>query len=177
MKHIFFSMAALLVASVASATSITGRVVYVDDGDTLVLLDGTKQQVKVRLANIDAPETSHTKHETGRIGQPFAEQSRKALDQMVKGKDVIANCIEQDRYQRQVCDILVDGVSANTEQVRRGYAWANTANKGRYLRDRSLLELQERARLARAGLWADSKPVPPWEWRKRCWTDGQCAAD
>jgi len=27
--------------------------------------------------------------------------------------------------------------------------------------------LEQEAREARIGLWADPQPVPPWEWRKR----------
>jgi micrococcal nuclease len=35
----------------------------------------------------------------------------------------------------------------------------------RYVKDRSLYPLQERARAQRLGLWADVNPMPPWEWR------------
>lgn len=50
---------------------------------------------------------------------------------------------------------------ANAEQVRRGMAWVFD----RYVTDRSLYAEQEEARAARRGLWADSDPIPPWEWR------------
>jgi endonuclease YncB( thermonuclease family) len=50
---------------------------------------------------------------------------------------------------------------AVAEQVRRGMAWGV-----RPLRQgSSLYPLQERARAAQLGLWADAAPVPPWEWR------------
>lgn len=42
-----------------------GLVVSVHDGDTLTVLVG-KQQIKVRLAEIDAPE----------LGQPYGQRSR-----------------------------------------------------------------------------------------------------
>ena len=29
-----------------------------------------------------------------------------------------------------------------------------------------LVALEAAARVARKGLWADSNPMPPWEWRK-----------
>ncbi len=35
----------------------------------------------------------------------------------------------------------------------------------RYSNDQSLSDLEEEARVARRGLWADPEPVPPWEWR------------
>ena len=34
-----------------------------------------------------------------------------------------------------------------------------------YSKDRSLYALESEARAARRGLWADSQPAPPWEWR------------
>jgi endonuclease YncB( thermonuclease family) len=36
----------------------------------------------------------------------------------------------------------------------------------RYVKDRSLYPLQERARAQRVGLWADAAPMPPWRWRE-----------
>lgn len=155
--------------------NLAGRVVHVDDGDTVVLLVNGSEQMKVRLASIDAPESSHTNKQTGRIGQPFNANSTRYLSQMVKGRDVEAKCPDKDRYGRIVCEIFVDGRSANAAMVSSGMAWANTAANGRYLRDRSLLDAQEKAKQARLGLWADENPIPPWEWRHECWERGNCS--
>ncbi len=40
-------------------------------------------------------------------------------------------------------------------------------NRDRYGRtvDQSLSDLEEEARVARRGLWADRNPIPPWQWR------------
>ena len=38
------------------AATLTGRVVRVTDGDTIVVLDASKVQHKIRLTGIDAPE-------------------------------------------------------------------------------------------------------------------------
>jgi len=51
--------------------SADGLVVSVHDGDTLTVLVG-KQQVKVRLAEIDAPE----------LRQPFGNRSRQSLAEL-----------------------------------------------------------------------------------------------
>ncbi len=60
--------------------------------------------------------------------------------------------------------ILPDGKNLNHEIVKAGFAWwfRKYAPK-----DKVLEELEPQARAARRGLWADPRPVPPWEWRKR----------
>jgi endonuclease YncB( thermonuclease family) len=53
-------------------------------------------------------------------------------------------------------------VDANSEQVRRGMAWVFN----RYARSGSpLYKLQYEAQGIRRGLWADAKPMAPWDWR------------
>ena len=47
---------ALVVAPLAGAETLTGRVVGIADGDTLTVLDTSNQQHKIRLYGIDAPE-------------------------------------------------------------------------------------------------------------------------
>jgi endonuclease YncB( thermonuclease family) len=69
---------------------------------------------------------------------------------------------EKDRNGRTLGRVWCGGIDANAEQVRRGMAWVFD----RYVKDRSLYPLQDAARSARMGLWADAAPVPPWEWRQ-----------
>ncbi len=64
---------------VAADATLHLRVVGVHDGDTLTGLNDQKEQVKVRLDAIDAPE----------LGQPFGRSSKKALSDKVFGKDVV----------------------------------------------------------------------------------------
>jgi endonuclease YncB( thermonuclease family) len=129
-----------------------GRVVAVQDGDTLtVLADG--RPVRVRLAAIDAPE----------LGQPFGQRARQSLLDLCFGRMAALESRGTDRYQRTVARVTCAGTDANAEQVRRGYAWTAVRYAGR----RSpLVPLQEEARSNRRGLWQDSAPVPPWDWRR-----------
>lgn len=85
-------------------------------------------------------------------------------------------CPDEDRYGRRVCVLLLNGEDVNKELVRRGLAWANTANP-RYLRDKSVLDAQREAQRERRGLWAESRPKPPWLWRHECWEKRLCAPD
>jgi endonuclease YncB( thermonuclease family) len=157
-------------AYAAGSYNLTGRVVQVSDGDTInILVD--RQTHRIRLANIDAPETSHG---SARPGQPFGEASRKHLAEHVAGKTLTLVCYEKDHYGRDICDIPVEDTTANRLQVKNGMAWANQQGGGKYLRDRSLLALEKQAKSARLGIWSEPKPVAPWEWRQICWQKHQC---
>ena len=57
------------------AETLTGRVVRVTDGDTIVVLDTSKVQHKIRLQGIDAPER----------GQAFGTKSKENLSVLVAG--------------------------------------------------------------------------------------------
>ncbi len=140
------------------AETLTGRVVAIVDGDTLTVLDGSNTQYKIRLAGIDAPE----KH------QPFGSKSQSHLAALAFGQNVTANCGKTDRYRRQVCKILVNGQDINLEQVKAGMAWWYHAYaKEQTAVDRGLYEqAQFFAQARRLGLWSDTNPVPPWDWRR-----------
>jgi len=74
---------------------------------------------------------------------------------MCKSKPAAAHTIGEDRFGRTLARIKCAGVDANTEQVRRGWAWVFT----RYApQDSPLFAIQEDARRARRGLWADALP-------------------
>lgn len=129
-------------------------VVAIADGDTLTARcgdPGAYQQVKVRLAEIDAPEKA----------QPFGNRSRQHLASLCFQQVATIKPSTRDRYGRTVARVECQGQDANLQQVRAGMAWAYT----KYLTDPSVAREQDAARAARAGLWSDPDPVPPWDWR------------
>lgn len=128
-------------------------VVAIADGDTLTVLCNKHEQVKIRLAEIDAPEKR----------QPFGMRSKQSLSQLCYRAKAEVTPQTRDRYGRAVARVKCNGVDVNVEQVRRGMAWVYD----QYVRDRSLYALQDAAKANRVGLWADESPTPPWEWRHR----------
>lgn len=56
MIRLLVAALALTIAHAAAAETLVGRVVSIADGDTLTVLVGEREQVKVRLAGIDAPD-------------------------------------------------------------------------------------------------------------------------
>ena len=149
---------AALVAFVAFAPWCTAEtVVRVKDGDSLVV-DSNGREAEVRLADIDAPE----------FNQPRGDEARDALQSLVAGKEVRLALVGGDAYRRIVAHVFVGEVDVNAELVRRGLAWVRRA----YDPAPSLVALEDGARQARRGLWADEDPVPPWIWRKTKQSDG-----
>jgi endonuclease YncB( thermonuclease family) len=142
----------LVLAQPAWAEVAVGKVVKVSDGDTLTVLVDRKQ-LKVRLVEIDAPESK----------QAFGQRSRKSLGEMCAGEQAMVSFSSRDKYGRVLGRVQCKGIDANAEQVRRGMAWVYD----RYVTDRSLYALQNEARAAHAGLWADKHPTAPWDWRKQ----------
>lgn len=151
--------------------ALTGEIVKVADGDTVTLRVNGRQH-RIRLDSIDAPEDGHSPREPG---QPYAEAARRHLEQLVGGKTLTAQCYEQDQFERDVCALMLpDGNSANRAQVAAGYAWAYTARRGDYLRDKAMRSLQDQARQARRGLWEHPRATEPWKWRYECWRNQRC---
>ena len=153
----FFVVLALAL-SVSAWAEFTAKVVGVTDGDTITVLDSNKQQHKIRLAGIDAPEK----------GQAFGFRSKEYLAKFVYDRDAIIDGSKNDRYGRLIAKVYVDGHDAGLEQIRAGLAWWYRAYaKEQTPDDRELYEQAEKiARERRIRLWREPNPVPPWEWRK-----------
>lgn len=127
-------------------------VVGISDGDTLTVLTHDKQQVKIRLAEIDAPEKK----------QPFGTRSKQSLSDMCFDKQAEIVPQAKDRYKRVVARVTCDGVDANAEQVSRGMAWVYRS----YAKDYNLYILQFTAMAEKRGLWSEPGAIPPWEFRR-----------
>jgi endonuclease YncB( thermonuclease family) len=136
----------------SQTTTLQGEVVSISDGDTFTLLTADKQQIKIRLHGIDAPE----------YDQPFSKVSRQFLADKVFRNRVSVQQRDVDRYGRVVGIVTVDGVNVNEALLKAGLVW----HYKRY--DNPVwAQLEAEARQNKAGLWADKNPIPPWEWRHR----------
>jgi endonuclease YncB( thermonuclease family) len=135
------------------AAELTGRVSHVSDGDSFVLDGSGRQDVRVRIARIDAPEQ----------GQPHGDEARAALRTLIHRKKVRVEVDDTDDYGRLVGYVYVGEIDVGERMVAQGHAWAFR----RYEPSRSLRDLEQAARAAKRGLWRAEDPVPPWEWRAR----------
>ena len=129
------------------------KVIGVRDGDTIEVLAEDKPLI-VRLADIDCPEK----------GQPFGLNAKKFTSNFCFGKHVtISSKGKYDRYHRLIATIAIDDVLLNETLLVNGFAWhfKKYSDNGKYA------ELEKRARTMKAGLWADSLAIAPWDWRHR----------
>lgn len=147
-----------LTFNLAHAATLTGLVVAVADGDTITVLDNANAQHKIRLAGIDAPEKK----------QAFGNVSKKSLSDLVYGKQVIVEYEKQDRFGRTVGKVIINGLDANLEQIKRGMAWFYRKYQNELVLDDRLayLHAEESAQVSQVGLWADRELVAPWDFRK-----------
>ncbi|HEX8548645.1 MAG TPA: thermonuclease family protein [Cytophagaceae bacterium] len=137
-------------ALIGEAQQLVGKVIGVKDGDTIeVLIDG--KPMKIRLFGIDCPEKK----------QAYGTKAKDFTASLSFGKTVSIQSKGTDKYRRMLGFVfLPDGRNLNHELVKAGYAWRYKYNKNNLL-----LMLEAQARNKRLGLWADAKPIPPWEFR------------
>lgn len=130
--------------------ALDGKVISVTDGDTIKILTSERQQVKVRLYGIDAPEKK----------QPYGTAAKRYLADLIAGKTVQIEERGKDRYKRVLGIAYLGGRDVNEILVLNGYAWAFTKYSKIY-------ESQEwQARSKGLGLWRDKNPIRPEIWRK-----------
>lgn len=141
----------LAFACATARADFYGEVIGLADGDTITVLRD-RQQVKVRLAQIDAPEKA----------QAFGNRARQALADMVFRKQVFVQELGQDQYRRTLGNVWQDRLNVNYAMVSTGYAWAYR----QYVTDPALLQIEAEARRQKLGLWAEPQPVEPWNFRR-----------
>ena len=113
------------------------------DGDTVVLVrEGQREPVRVRIDGIDAPETC----------QSGGSEARDALIRLALRKSVQVLDRGQDSYGRQIGRLSVDGVDLGAEMVRSGMAWAYRFRTGQG----PYAGLQRQAQKQKRGLFAAS---------------------
>lgn len=147
----YVTLVAVIFSGSLCAAEIQGKVIRVIDGDTIEVLQEQKP-VRIRLANIDAPEKK----------QAFGRWSTNQLKGLVAARPVTVAYTQTDRYGRIIGRVFtMNGTEASRFMVQSGAAWVYE----RYNADKALPALQREAQTQKRGLWIDSQPVPPWEWR------------
>ena len=137
--------------------TFTAKVIRVVDGDSVnVLRISDKEELRLRLYGIDAPETK----------QPYGRESKDALKGLLGPNTVISvKVLDKDRYKRLICELHLDNkdISVNEWMVSEGNAWHYVKYAPN---DMNLQSAEENARNNKLGLWSLETPIPPWDYRK-----------
>ena len=152
-QHCAPRVALLLLLSTACARASPLQVMAIVDGDTVHLRDHG-QRLTVRLACIDAPETSQT---------PWGPAARRQLQRLLPlGQSVTVRGMARDRYGREIAELFSAGQNVNQALVASGQAFVYWA----YIKacDRQTYgRLETQARLHSLGIWSMSGGITrPW---------------
>ena len=149
-------MTGVVLALVAAAwpalawADFTAKVVTVHEGDRFTIYhDGRRETIY--LKDVDCPE----------LKQAFGKEAKRVAAAYVGSRDVVIRALKQDRQGRKTAEVLlIDGRNVAHELLNEGLAWSRPqSSDGQGLKD-----MEELARAAHKGLWADPNPVPPWKW-------------
>jgi endonuclease YncB( thermonuclease family) len=148
----------LLSGGPAAAQNLQGTVLSIGDGDSLRVQAGSRT-LNLRLACIDAPETSQ---------KPHGATARAQLQSLAPIGSVVELRIKAtDRYGRSVAELSRSGRNLNQTLVASGAAfvyWQYIQGCDRQTYSR----LETEARLKGLGIWSVSGGVQrPWEYRTR----------
>ena len=145
--------------NIETPITFEGRVVGVQDGDTITVLDSSNANHRIRLLGIDAPEK----------GQAFGNRSGENLSQGIFNRVVTIEWSKHDRYGRIVGKVVLEGQDISLEQIKTGMAWHYKYYQDDQPReDRQLYAAAEiAARATNVGLWIDPNPIPPWDFRRQ----------
>jgi endonuclease YncB( thermonuclease family) len=136
----------------AKEESIEAKVIKIIDGDSIKVQDKDGKEYEVQIEGTDAPEAK----------QPFGSESTDTMSQWVKDKAVKVSWNKKDNFDRLLAQVYVEGKHVNTEMIRAGMAW----HFKRYNKSKELAAVEDEARKEKRGLWAQDKPVAPWDYRK-----------
>jgi micrococcal nuclease len=147
----------LLAAASANAGTLFGTVTEIDDGDTITLIC-LKRPLKVHLVGIEAPDPD----------QPYADVARQHLSDLILNKIVVVHYSGLGDNALILGKVILKDTDIGAQMLRDGVAWYDKNY------DNLLTENQRQvyaaselaARNERRGIWQDSNPISPWDFRE-----------
>lgn len=131
---------------------LTGKVIYIVDGDTFDLLTADTVKIRIRLNGIDCPERK----------QDYYQVCKDALSRYIFGKNITLITHGRDQWKRVIADVYVNKEYINLKMIENGFAWHYI----KYSKDKSLAKAEEKAKKNKLGIWKMNNPRAPWNYRK-----------
>jgi endonuclease YncB( thermonuclease family) len=143
---------------------LKGKVIGILDGDTITILDSKKEEHRIRLAEIDAPER----------GQPFGKKSKETLSNLIFQKEVKVYWDTKDRFHwktksketkkgRIIGTVYKNNLDINKIMIQKGMAWHYKS----FSKSEILAKEERNAQKNKLGIWSLNNPIPPWEYRRK----------
>jgi len=141
--------------NINDSTVFEGQVMEVVDGASIALKMSNNSRIVICVSRLETPEP----------GQPRADIAEQHLRDLLLQKNVRVSLIglAEDRG----CltgDVYLNNININLQMVRDGVAWANknyAYPEGYY----AFEQAEQAARSEQRGIWQDSSPTAPWEYR------------
>jgi endonuclease YncB( thermonuclease family) len=154
------ALALLTTLGTVLGAPLSGRVVRVIDGDTVIVRSDDRTERRIRISGADAPER----------GQAHRAQSKRRAESLLLGRGVTVEPQRNDARERDgaiSARVRVNGRDAAEPLIRDGAAWHERKSKQtpseRADYSRAQREAQERSR----GLWTKDHPTEPRLLRER----------
>jgi micrococcal nuclease len=135
-------------------TTLQVTVKRVIDGDSILVQDpkDNNKEYEVQLEGLDAPE----------LKQEFGKESSEALAKLIEKRELRISWKSKDNFERLLAQVYVGDTHINSEMLKSGMAW----HFKRYNKSEALAKLETEAKEAKKGLWKNSSPTAPWDYRK-----------
>ncbi|HVW67181.1 MAG TPA: lamin tail domain-containing protein [Candidatus Peribacteraceae bacterium] len=137
----------------SSGSRVTGRVLYVVDGDTIdVKMDNADKDVRVRLLGIDALEMKDVDSHIA----AYALNEKKYLSALLLNKKVELEIdSNKDKYGRTLAYVFLDDQDIDAQMIEEGLAYAYRAFPVGRLQE--YIAYERIAREAKMGFWEDDE--------------------
>ncbi len=178
-KLLLLPLLFLSFVQISQSIAISCKSLEAVTGDTVSCVQEKGKTLTISLSGIKAPK----------IGQPYAEESKNLLSKLIQlgeidEADKISVFIFSDKANASAIGMVYreyptpdchaplfcspkEPTPVSGMLLDRGLAWYTPDNfREDYLIPRED-QLEQQAKAAKRGLWADDNPIPPWEWRER----------
>ncbi len=148
---------ALLTVSASGAT-LYGKVIEINDGDTITILN-LNRPLKVQILGVDAPTQE----------QPYADVARKHLSDLILYKQIAVESSGLVQNSYILGKVFYRDMDVGAQLLRDGVAWFDKSASSRLTDSERKIysECEVAARSEHRGLWQDTTPVRPWEFRQQ----------
>jgi endonuclease YncB( thermonuclease family) len=148
---LFISILVLLSGIALHGAKIKGKVIRVEDGDTIkIALRG--KSLEVRFAGADCPEK----------GQAYYEEAKEFTRKKILGKLVNLEIISYPSDTSFVARVRLEEFDMSLELIKNGLAWYDKKSQD----DKKLAKAQKKAKKSKTGLWSKPTPAAPWVYRQ-----------